>query len=79
MGLFFEATQKGSPPWNMSYISYNDDTSHSYTLPKENPKKYINHVTHHLSSAGISIFHQKSAHFAIPGNADIDCIWKHNC
>ena len=28
----------------------------SYTLPKEDPKKYINHVTHHLSSADISIF-----------------------
>ena len=29
---------------------------HSYTLPKEDPKKYINHVRHHLSSAKISIF-----------------------
>ena len=34
--------------------------------------KYINHVTHHLSSAGISIiFHKKSANFLIPRNTDI--------
>ena len=28
----------------------------SYTSPKEDPKKYMNHVTHPLISADISIF-----------------------
>ena len=37
------------------------------------PKKYMNHVTHPLSSAEISIFHQKSANFAISRNTNIDC------
>ena len=41
-GPFFEAAHglggpKMPPPQNMSYISYNDDTWYSYTLPKENP------------------------------------------
>ena len=30
--------KKGSPRWNLSYISYNGETWHSYTLPKENQK-----------------------------------------
>ena len=30
--------QKGSPPQNLSHISYNDQNWHSYTLPKEDPK-----------------------------------------
>ena len=43
MGLFSGlltdwGDQKGSPPLNMSYISYNDDTWHSSVLPKEDPK-----------------------------------------
>ena len=37
-------------------MSYNDEAWHSYALPKEDPKTYINHVTHLLSSADISIF-----------------------
>ena len=41
-------------------------------------QKYINHVTHPLSSADISIFHRKSANFAISINTDIDCNLKHN-
>ena len=47
--------QKGPPPQNLSHISHNDETWHSYTLPKEDPKKYMNHVTHPLSSAHFSI------------------------
>ena len=44
-GLFFKAAHglggpKMPPPQNMSYISYNDDTWYSYTLPKENHKIY---------------------------------------
>ena len=32
--------QKAPPPpsSNLSHISYNDETWHSYTLPKEDPK-----------------------------------------
>ena len=28
----------------------------SYTLPKEDPKKYMNHVTQRLSSADVAFF-----------------------
>ena len=41
----------------------NGETWHSYTLPKENPKKYINHVTYCLSSADISIFSTEISNF----------------
>ena len=40
-------------------------------------KKYINHVTHPLSSADISIFCWKSANFSISWNTDIDFILIH--
>ena len=30
--------KKAPPPKNLSLISYNDETWHSYTLPKEDPK-----------------------------------------
>ena len=30
--------QKGPPSQNLSHISYNDETWHSYTLAKEDPK-----------------------------------------
>ena len=36
--------------------------------------KYTNHVIPASSSADISIFHQKSANFALSRNTDIDCI-----
>ena len=62
----------------MSYISCNNDTRQRYTLPKGDQKKNMNHVTHHLSSTDISIFHWKPANFAKPRNTDIDCIWTHN-
>ena len=32
---------KGPTPKNVSYISCNDETSHSYTLPKEDPKNIL--------------------------------------
>ena len=43
----------------MSHISYNDETWHSYTLSKEDPKN----VKHPLSSAGISIFSPEISNF----------------
>ena len=48
--------KKSNPLWNLSHISYNDQTWHSYTLPKVDPKNNMNHVTHSLISAEISIF-----------------------
>ena len=42
-----------------------DETWHSYTLPKEDPKNIciIYHVTHSLSSADISIFSPEIRNF----------------
>ena len=60
MGLFGAAHgwkgQKGSPLSKICHTSYNAEIWHSYTLLKEDPKKYMNHVTHPLSYADISIF-----------------------
>ena len=50
--------QKGAPSHlpKISHTSYNDETWHSCTLPKEYLKKHINHFAQRLSSADISIF-----------------------
>ena len=64
----------GPPSLNLSRISYNDKTWHGYALPKEDPKKYINHVKCPLISADNNIFHRESANFALSRNRDIDCI-----
>ena len=52
------------PPKSLSHKSYNNETWHSYTLPKENLKIYKNHVTHSLSSADISIFSPVISNFS---------------
>ena len=44
------------------YTSYNDETWHTYNLPKK-PKKYMNHVTHPMSSADINIFSAEISKF----------------
>ena len=58
-------------------ISHNDESWHSYALPKGDTKYiyiyiyiyiYKNHVAHILSAADISIFQQKSVIFVISGN-----------
>ena len=36
----WEGAKKAPPPPNLSHISYNDETLHSYTLPKKDPKMY---------------------------------------
>ena len=33
-----DGSQKGHPHKNLSHISYNDETWHNYTLPKEDSK-----------------------------------------
>ena len=53
MGIFVAANGKrgvktGPPPKNLSHISYNDETWHCYTLPKEDLKIYKSRDTHLL-------------------------------
>ena len=50
----------------------------SYTLPKEDPKKYIIHVTQPRVLLKSAFFHRKSAAFVTSRNPDIDCILMHN-
>ena len=91
MGLFGAAHGKKAPLskpvahimewWNLA-LPY---------LTQRRSKKYINHVPHPLSSAGISIFYQKSAIFVVSRNTDVDrnffnfvwvfkdCFNKHGC
>ena len=40
---------------SVTHISENEKTWHSYTLPTEDTKIYMNQVTHPLSSTDISI------------------------
>ena len=39
-GHFRGCKRMGGEGANLSHISYNDETRHSYTLPKEDPKIY---------------------------------------
>ena len=48
----------------------------SCTLPKEEPKKNINHTPCIVLTS--AFFYRKSANFAISKNTDIDCILAHN-
>ena len=71
-------SKKAPPLWNLSHISYNDETWLSYTSPKEVPKNIW--ITWHtpwvlLTSA---FFHPKSANFAISRNIDAGCMLIHN-
>ena len=54
------AGQKDPPfPNRWKLANPMDENWYSYTLPKEDPQKYINHVTYPLSSADIGIFSAK--------------------
>ena len=59
-------------------ISYNDETLHSYTLPKEDPRNIW--ITWHTSWVLLTsgFFHRKSANLVISRNADINWILIHN-
>ena len=46
----------------LGHISYNDETWHSYTLPREDQKN-MNHVTQAFPTS--AFFHRKSANFAL--------------
>ena len=48
----------------MLHISNNDETLHSYNLPKEDPKNYKTYDT------PLELFHQQLAFFITPGNKD---------
>ena len=62
----------------MLHMPYNDETWHSYTLSKGDPKNIL--VTWHISWVVLTSasFYQKSSKFSISENADIDCILVHN-
>ena len=47
-------------------------------LSQRRSKKYMNHVTHPLSSVDISIFSPGISKFCVSRNADIDSILMHN-
>ena len=74
-GLFRGCSRMGRGPsvthilqwWNLAQLY----------LTQRRSKKYMNHVTYPLSSADISIFHQKSANFPISRNTEIDCVLIH--
>ena len=55
---------------HLKYMFHNDETCHTYTLPKEyqNIYIYINQVSDLLGSANTSIFHQKLAIFVVSAN-----------
>ena len=42
--MFNDTEISDSDRENLSHTFYNDKTWHSYTLHKEDPKKYMNHV-----------------------------------
>ena len=74
----FQGCSRMIPISKICHISYNDETWHSYTLSKKDPKNIW--ITWHtpwvmLTSA---FFHRKSANFAISRNKDINCILIHN-
>ena len=54
-GISLKGLEKGSLP-KICHTSWNDESLHSYTLPKEDPIKSKNHGTHPLSSADIINF-----------------------
>ena len=57
----------------LSHISYNDETWHSYTLPKEGPKNIW--IAWHIPWVLLTsaFLHGISAIFAISRKTDIDC------
>ena len=70
-------TDRWSYPYLKSVvICHSDGTWHNYTLTKK-IQKYINHVRHPLTYAGISIFYQKLSSFVM-GNEDENCILRHD-
>ena len=85
MGFFGATTgmsgTKRPTSLNLSHTSYNDKTYTLYTgtvipyLKMIRFKKYMNKVTHSLSSAGISIFYRKSETLPLSKNKDRDFVF----
>ena len=68
----------GAKRFPLTKMSHNDETSHSYALPKEDTKNIIitwNSLWVLLASV---FFNWKLSNFAISKNTDIVCISKHN-
>ena len=80
MGLFGTAHGLGEQKdtKNVSHISCNFETWHSYTLPKEDSKNILIMWNSLSVLLALAFFQQKSENFAILRNADIDCIFIHN-
>ena len=69
--------KKAPSPKNLSQISCNDETWHSYILPKEDAKKIW--ITWHTPWVLLtSAFFQRKSNFPISKNTDIDCILIHH-
>ena len=63
MDLFWAALGWGDKKvTHLSNVTYNDETWHSYTLPKK-IQNYINHLTYTFGSADISIFSPEISNF----------------
>ena len=68
---------KKAPLSKICHTSYNDETWHSYTLPKEDLKTIW--ITWHISWVLLTsaFFYWKWANFAISRNTDTECISIH--
>ena len=70
---------KKLPPLPNICHTYPAITKHGTVIPYlKKIQKFVNRVTHPLSSADIAFFHWKYAGFVISRNTDIDCILIHN-
>ena len=80
-GLFRGCSRMGGkkvPHPKICHTSCNNETSHNYTLPKEDPKNIW--ITGHIPWVLLTsaFFYRKSANFGISRNTDVDCILIHN-
>ena len=83
VGSFLGCSRIGDakmPPLSLKSVTHNLqwwNLARLY-LTERRFKTYINHVTHPLSFADISVFSQKSTTLIISRITNIDCILKHN-
>ena len=63
LGQLTNVGERGGKKVPLTKNCHTYSTCHSYALPKENPKIYVNHVTHPLSPADTSILSLKIKKF----------------